>query len=61
MKNILITILALMLMTWLLAPGCATTEQDVSRSMYRGYESRSWWGSDPTCSPGCPTGLSGGY
>jgi hypothetical protein len=58
MKNILITILALMLMTWLLAPGCATTEQDVSRSMYRGYESRSWWGSDPTCSPGCPTGMS---
>ena len=61
MKIILKTTLTIILLTWLLAPGCATTEQDVSRSMYRGYNSRSWWGSDPTCSPGCPAGMPGGY
>ena len=23
---------------------------------YRPAESQSWWGSDPTCAPGCPAG-----
>lgn len=61
MKNLLLAALAFILLTWLLAPGCATGEQAVSSSMYQGYESRSWWGSDPTCSPGCPPGQGGSW
>ena len=61
MKIILKTTLALILLAWLLPLGCASTEEAASRSMYRGYDSRSWWGDDPTCSPGCPPSLPGGY
>ncbi len=61
MKNMLLTLVVLIMLTWLLAPGCATTEEAVSSSMYRGYETRSWWGDDPVCSPGCPPGMGGGF
>jgi hypothetical protein len=60
MKNILISMLAIILLSWLLAPGCATREQRAPASSYfRADETPSWWGSDPTCAPGCPPGASG--
>jgi|GEM_PF-1650783 len=61
MKNILISVWAIMLLVMLLAPGCATRDEAVSSSTWRGYETRSWWGDDPTCSPGCPPSLPGGF
>ncbi len=61
MKNILIAVLAIMLLVWLLAPGCATRDEAPTSALYRSYDTRSWWGDDPTCSPGCPPSLSGGY
>jgi hypothetical protein len=47
---------------WLMVAGCATVE-----GVYNPPPSPEpmginfWWGSDPTCSPGCPPGATTGW
>jgi hypothetical protein len=60
MKNLMTTALAIILLTWLLAPGCITPENGPARRSAHPFDSPSWWGSDPTCSPGCPPSLPAG-
>jgi hypothetical protein len=60
MKNILKTFVAIILLVCLLAPGCATEGSTPARAGSRPFDSPSWWGSDPTCSPGCPPSLPAG-
>ncbi len=52
--------LGVMMLVCLLAPGCATEGSTPARAGSRPFDSPSWWGSDPTCSPGCPPSLPAG-
>ena len=59
MRRILGSVLLAML---LLSAGCATLEAQATYSPRpEPAFSRSWWGSDPVCAPGCPPGVGDGW
>jgi hypothetical protein len=60
MKTKFLTITGLLLVIiGLMAAGCAQPTRYPEHMNPRPFYNESWWGSDPVCSPGCPTGLSG--
>jgi len=40
---------------------CATTTPQTRRVEPDPFYKQSWWGMDPTCAPGCPSGQAGGW
>jgi len=49
----------LLLLIGLMAAGCAQPTPYPKHVNPRPFYNDSWWGTDPVCSPGCPTGQSG--
>jgi hypothetical protein len=50
----------LCLALFLLALGCGTLElPKAEQSTVTPHSHPTWWGGDPTCSPGCPAGQPG--
>ncbi len=56
MKTRFIGMLGLLLFVALLAGGCAQPSVYPEHMNPRPFYQDTWWGSDPVCSPGCPTG-----
>jgi hypothetical protein len=51
-------VLGLLVLMGLLAAGCATSSTSSAPVNPRPFYNDSWWGTDPVCSPGCPSGMS---
>jgi hypothetical protein len=54
-----VTMAGLLLLIGLMIAGCATKPTAYPEHVNpRPFYNDTWWGSDPVCSPGCPTGTS---
>jgi hypothetical protein len=51
-------VVLLVVLSWL-SLSCATGNEAYVRAGSYSPNETSWWGSDPTCSPGCPPGQGG--
>jgi hypothetical protein len=61
MKILRNSMLGMIMLIWLLAPGCATEGKYPQHMNPRPFYNDTWWGSDPVCSPGCPSAPAGQY
>uniref|UniRef100_A0A7V6A3G0 Lipoprotein n=1 Tax=Desulfobacca acetoxidans TaxID=60893 RepID=A0A7V6A3G0_9BACT len=59
MKTWFFTLTGVLLITGLMIAGCAKPTVYPEHMNPRPFYNDSWWGSDPVCSPGCPTAPSG--
>lgn len=57
MKKMIVLLVALCC----LIMSCATGVQESPQFTTRPFDSKAWWGMDPTCSPGCPAGQPSGW
>ena len=61
MKTRFMTMVGIIMLVGLLAPGCAPKSTVSTTMSPRPFYSDSWWGTDPVCSPGCPAGTPHGW
>jgi len=57
MKKVLVILVALSC----LMMSCATGSEVYVEARPWTMDSQTWWGMDPTCSPGCPPGRGGSW
>lgn len=57
MKKVLVILVALSC----LMMSCATGSEVYVEARPWSMDSQTWWGMDPTCSPGCPPGRGGSW
>jgi hypothetical protein len=51
----------MLLLIGLVAFACAPRSKVSTTMSPNPFYGDSWWGSDPVCSPGCPTGMGPGW
>jgi hypothetical protein len=57
MKTRLIIMVGMLALIGLLACACAPRSTVSTTMSPNPFYGDSWWGSDPVCSPGCPSGM----
>ncbi len=61
MKTRFTAMLGILLAAGLMIAGCAKPSVYPEHMSPRPFYNDTWWGSDPVCSPGCPTGMGPGW